>query len=57
MPMFSIGQQVKVTGVFAEAFPINYTVSDIIHNAEDGTTVYMLDQGAGGFDAIYLEAV
>lgn len=57
MPMFSIGQQVKVMGIFAESFPLTYVVTDIVHNAEDGTTVYVLDQGAGGFDAIYLEAV
>jgi hypothetical protein len=54
--MFTIDQQVKVTGVFAESFPGTYAVIDIVSNL-DSTTVYILDQGVGGFDAVYLEAV
>jgi len=54
--MFAIGQPVRVVGVFAESFPGVYTIADIVNNP-DGTTVFILDQDAGGFDASYLEAV
>ena len=53
--MFSVGDQVRVTGVFAEAFPLSYTIVEIVTSA-DGTIAYLLDQDAGGFDAMYLEA-
>jgi len=53
--MFTIGQQVKVIGVFAESFPDVYVITDIV-NSGDGTTAYMLGDH-GGFDATYLEAV
>ena len=51
--MFSTGQQVRVTGVFAEGFPGVYTILDIV-NSPDGSVTYILDQDAGGFDATYL---
>ena len=53
--MFAAGDQVRVTGVFAEAFPLTYTVVEIVASA-DGTLAYLLDHDAGGFDAMYLEA-
>lgn len=53
--MFSIGQQVRVLGVFAESFPDVYTITDIVNN-DDGTVVYILGD-AGGFDASYLGAI
>jgi hypothetical protein len=53
--MFSIGQQVRVTGVFAESFSGVYTILDVV-NSPDGSVAYILDQDAGGFDATYLAA-
>jgi|CXWL01.1.fsa_nt_gi hypothetical protein len=53
--MFSIGQKVRVIGIFSESFPLIYTITEVVNNP-DNTTAYLLDQGAGGFDAIYLEA-
>lgn len=52
--MFTIGQTVRVTGVFAESFPGVHTITDIVTNG-DGSVAYILGE-AGGFDAIYLEA-
>jgi hypothetical protein len=54
--MFTIGQSVQVVGVFSRDFTLTYTITEVTLNS-DGSTVYLLDQGAGGFDAIYLEAV
>lgn len=54
--MFTVGQQVRVVGVFAESFTLTYTIVEIINNP-DSSVVYLLDQNAGGFDESYLEAV
>lgn len=51
--MLTLGQKVRVTGVFAESFPGVHTITDIV-TAGDGSTAYILGE-AGGFDAIYLE--
>ena len=52
----NVGDSVRVTGVFARSFPRVYIVMEIV-NSPDGSTAYILDQDAGGFDAMYLEAV
>lgn len=52
--MFTIGQSVKVLPPFLEFFPATYVVIDAIHSG-DGSVAYILDQDAGGFDAVYLE--
>ena len=52
---YTIGSSVRVLPPFAHSFSGAYTVVEIVTH-EDGSVVYILDQGAGGFDAIYLEA-
>ncbi len=53
--MFTIGQEVKVIGVFAESFTDVYVITDIVSSG-DGTTAHILGDN-GGFDAMYLESV
>lgn len=53
--MFAVGDRVRVLPPFLEAFAGVYVVVEVVSNP-DGTTAYILDQDAGGFDAIYLEA-
>ena len=56
MATFNTGDFVKVLPPFDETFGGVYTVVAIV-NSPDSSVTYMLDQDAGGFDAIYLEAV
>jgi hypothetical protein len=53
--MLNIGDTVRVLPPFADDFPGDRVITDIIHSG-DGTTTYILGD-AGGFDAVYLEAV
>ena len=52
--MYNVGDTVKVLAPFKEAFPDVYTVTEVVHNSGDNSTVYILGD-AGGFDAVYLE--
>lgn len=54
--MPEINDTVRVLAPFDEFFEGNYMVIDVIYNAE-GTVVHILDQDAGGFDAVYVELV
>lgn len=51
---YPIGDRVRVLAPFDVGFPGTYTVVEIVIH-EDGSVAYILDQDAGGFDAIYLE--
>lgn len=55
MTTYDVGDRVRVLPPFQQHFPGTYTVVDVVINADD-TVAYILDQTAGGFDAIYLEA-
>jgi len=46
----------RVLTPFNESFPLEYSIVGMV-NSLDGTTTYILDQDAGGFDATYLELV
>lgn len=52
--MPEINDMVRVLPPFTQHFGSTYTVIDVIYN-EDGSVVHILDQEAGGFDAIYVE--
>ena len=53
--MYNVVDIVRTKAPFSESFPDEYAITDIVNNG-DGTTVYILGD-AGGFDAVYLEAV
>lgn len=46
----------RVLTPFNDSFPLEYSIVGLV-NGQDGSVTYILDQGAGGFDAIYLELV
>lgn len=52
--MFNIGSVVRVLPPFAQWFPGERDVTEIVRH-DDGQVVYILGE-AGGFDQIYLEA-
>ena len=52
--MYNVGDTVKVLAPFNKAFPDFYTVTEVVYNPGDNSTVYILGD-AGGFDAMYLE--
>ena len=55
--MAEINDTVRVLPPFTQYFDGDtYKVIDVIYN-DEGTVVHILDQDAGGFDAIYLELV
>lgn len=49
-----VGDKVKVKEPFRHSFPSEYTVIEVVQNPDD-TTVYILSDNSGGFDAMYLE--
>ena len=51
--MFNIGDTVTVKAPFNEAFPLAYTITEVVHSIY-GSITYILGD-CGGFDAIYLE--
>jgi hypothetical protein len=60
--MLEVGQVVRVLPPFADSFPGEHAIIEIINNP-DGTTVYVVDNGDGDpgnngyFDARFLEVV
>ena len=54
--MPEINDTVRVLPPFTQYFGDTYKVIDVIYN-EDCSVVHILDQDAGGFDAIYVELV
>ena len=54
--MPEINDIVRVLPPFTQYFGDTYKVIDVIYN-DEGTVVHILDQDAGGFDAIYVELV
>lgn len=55
LPPLALGK-FRVLPPFDESFPFEYAVIEVIEN-QDGTTTYILDQEAGGFDPSHLESV
>jgi len=58
--MFSVGQVVRVVGVFAESFPEEYEVVNVITHPDGQVAFELVEAGRGeigGFSAQYLEAV
>lgn len=53
--MFAVGQRVRVIGVFADGFPGEYEITEVIRH-DDGQVAFVLGD-AGGFAAQYLEGV
>lgn len=54
MNPYTVGTPVRVLPPFDVGFPGIYTVAEVVIH-DDGSVAYILDQDAGGFDAIYLE--
>ena len=54
MNTYTVGDRVRVLPPFDVGFPGIYTVAEVVIH-DDGSVAYILDQDAGGFDAIYLE--
>lgn len=55
MIIYQSGDRVRVLPPFREHFTGTYTVVEVVLNADD-TVACILDQDAGGFDPVYLEA-
>ena len=53
--MLEVGHLVRVLPPFAESFPGEYEITEVIHH-EDGQIAYVLGE-LGGFAPIYVEAV
>ncbi len=51
-----IAGRYRVLAPFNDTFPLDYAVIDVVTGA-DGSTTYILEGDAGGFDPAYLELV